>query len=121
MSIKLLTKKVPSLIILVLFLSLLSSCIRQILVNFNTTNQVAKKKKELVQLEEKNQALKVRLEEVESREFLDEQARKILGLGDASASPKLAEKKVDFPKPLSEEEEKSNWRKWLELFIPQDL
>ncbi|HUV71771.1 MAG TPA: septum formation initiator family protein [Clostridia bacterium] len=121
MSIKLLEKKILFLILLFLFFSLLSSCIRQILVNFNTTNQVAKRQKELAQLEEKNEALRVRLEEVQSREFLDEQARKLLGVGDVSASARPPEKSQSVPQKPQEERKLANWQKWFRLFFREHL
>lgn len=105
-------------VLIFLILSVLSGSIRQLYVNYHTKSIIKQKQKELEALEEKNRALKVRLEEVQSPKFLDEQARKLLGVGDASLSavPFVrntgSEAKIEESKP----KESSNLQKWRELF-----
>ncbi len=121
MSTKKLGQKALFLIFLILFFSLLSSSLRQILVYFHTNARVTEKQKELKQLEEENRALKVRFEEVQSPKFLDEQARKLLGVGDAKGvmeTTSTHESETPEMAPLQNKvKELSNPEKWLSLFL----
>jgi cell division protein FtsB len=120
MSIKNFKHKALFLVLLFLMLSVLTGSIRQLYVNYHTKSIIKQKQKELKALEEKNKALKVRLEEVQTPKFLDEQARKLLGLGDASLSAvpilPMEEPDLEAAKEEAKPKELSNFQKWRELF-----
>lgn len=107
-------------VFLVIFLAFLVNFFRQVTVYYWTSRQLAKKQKELKALEEKNRALQVRLEEVQSPKFVEEQARKLLGMGDnrapiavaPSGLPKTSENMV-----TEEMIVRPNYRQWWQLFI----
>lgn len=103
-----------------IFLGFIVGVFRQIGIYFRTNRRLALRQKELRELEEKNRALKVRLEEVQSPKFLDEQARKLLGAGDNRGIP------VGLPAVGSEEEKLTpeveesilpNYLRWWKLFV----
>jgi len=93
-----------------LTVSSLIGLLKQLRIHFRLNQRLVQKKEELASLKEKNQALKARLQEVESPEFLDEQAKKLLGRGvmpeEEAATPGL-QRKLEIP----------NYQKWLGLFI----
>lgn len=102
---------------LVIFISLLINFTRQAFVYYRTMISIAQKEKEIQALQEKQKALEIKLQEVQSLKFLDKQSREILGIGDATGSSLLI-------KP----EEKTTvysgkmpsgsffWQQWLDLF-----
>lgn len=108
-----------SLVLLLVLLGSLVGCLRQASTYFYTNRRLAKKERELKQLEEKNRALKIRLEEVEKPEFLDEQARKLLGMGDASKEVSIRPTTAPETKTVIKEvkSELSNFQKWWQLFV----
>lgn len=114
------TKKLPInltfLILTVFLVSIIIGGFRQLIVNYFTNIKITQKQKELKNLEEKNLALKTRLAEVQSLEFVDEQARKLLQLGDPGRSLGT---KPSGSEPITIEKKKeeiANWRKWQRLF-----
>ena len=120
LSIKNLKNKILFFILFFLIFSIFSGAIRQFYVNYRTKSIIKQKQNELEILEEKNRALKVRLKEVESPKFLDEQARRLLGVGDASlsATPVLPIESSNFEaeKEQVKAVEPSNFQKWRTLF-----
>jgi cell division protein FtsB len=108
-------KKVLSLVLIIVVFSLAISSLRHVIVYYRVQRKTAEKEKEIKILEEKNMALKVRLQEVQSPKFLDEEARKLLGVGDASGAAEITfdpiiTRAVEIPK------EPSNPKKWLNFF-----
>lgn len=108
-----------SLVLLLVLLGSLVGCLKQASIYFYTNRRLAQKERELKQLEEKNRALKIRLEEVEKPEFLDEQARKLLGMGDASRGASIRPTTAPETKTVTKEvkSELPNFQKWWQLFV----
>lgn len=108
-----LRRKIFLFLLLAVFFSLILSLSRQILIHRRVTRSLADKKEELRTLKKQNQELKERLEEVKSRQFLEEQVRTILGLD----SPKI----TVLPTPPASLEltapKISYFEKWRRLFI----
>ncbi|PIV00484.1 hypothetical protein COS54_02975 [Candidatus Shapirobacteria bacterium CG03_land_8_20_14_0_80_39_12] len=92
---------------------------RQGSIYFYTRRKLSEKERELKDLEMKNQALKVRFKEVQKPEFLEEQAKKLLGLSSLKKEVLPEPTLVLEPVALSSEEkiETSNFQKWLGLFF----
>lgn len=97
--------------------------IRNILVISSANQKIEKVKKEIAEIESKNNLLQKQLEKTSREEYLEEQARNKLGLvreGEVvivlpdedtlrQFSPKIPEEEVSLPDPT--------WKKWLNLFI----
>jgi len=86
------------------------SLLKQLTIYPRLDQRLVQKKEELAGLKQKNQALKVKLKEVENPEFLDEQRKKLLGKGkmpQAEAAIFVSEKNWKMP----------NYQKWLGLFV----
>lgn len=105
--------------LLVVFICSLIGLFRQVSIYFYTNRKLAEKEHELKGLEEKNKALKVRFEEVQSPKFLEEQAKKLLGMGSLKKEILLEPTFVPEPVVLANEEKikQSNFQKWLEFFF----
>ncbi len=105
-------------LLVILFASLMAA-LRQAGVYYSSQKKLAQEEKELQGLQEKNRALQVRLEEVKKPEFLDEESRKLLGLGDSQRGSLILP-----TSPLSggtsafrEEPKPPNYQKWWRLFF----
>lgn len=113
------TKKIVFFILLFVLFGVLTSCIKQVNSYFYTNRKLREKQKELEALQNKNQALKVRLETVKKPEFLEEQAKKVFGLN--IGSPVIFQKPTPIPSIDEKQEEQTrepgNFQKWLELFV----
>lgn len=109
-------KKILSLVLVIVVISLAISSLRHVVVYFRIQRKTVEKEKELRALEEKNKALKVRLQEVESPKFLDEEARKLLGVGDASGAAEIILDPVVTEIPKEVQGKQSNLKKWLTFF-----
>lgn len=97
------------------FFSLLISLFRRALVYRAINKELSAKKQELARLEDKNRALAQKLEEVNRPEFVDKEARELLGLGSPSAMVKKSQ--VVAQEPVEpEEKEPSNFSRWVALF-----
>lgn len=110
-------KKIAWLVLVILTISLLVSLSRQLSLYFTLNSKLREEMKMLGQLEEKNKALKVRLEEVEKPEYVEKEISKLLGndrlettLVIPTTDPNLS---AEGPKVIS----RANYQKWLELFI----
>ncbi len=107
-------------IFLIIFLGFMMNFFRQVAIYFRANRRVAQKQKELKALEEKNRALQARLEEIQNPKFIEDQARKLLGVGDSWATtavsptglPKAQENSLE-EKPVSP----SNFQQWWQLFV----
>lgn len=103
----------------IITVSLLISLSRQLVIHYQLSQRLAQKNEELGQLVKKNQALEKSIEQAKTQKFLDEQARKLLGM----SSPVAREEKETFFRETKEEEEKSeipeipNYRRWMKLFM----
>jgi len=111
--------KIVHLGLLVVLICSLIGLFRQISIYFYTNRKLAEKEHELRELEVKNQALKVRFEEVQTPEFLEEQAKKLLGMGSQKKEVLSEPTFVPESQVLVGEEkvELSNFQKWLGLFF----
>lgn len=107
-----LKRKVLGIFTLVMFFSLVFSLLRQIVIFRRMNERLTRKRAELSKLETENQRLKARLEEVNSLQFLKEQAKKILG------GETVEEKEKNFPDLRVERKELPNYQKWWRLFVP---
>jgi cell division protein FtsB len=120
MSTKNSAQKLLRIIFLIIFLGFFVNFFRQATIYFRANRRLAQKQKELKALEEKNRALQVRLEEIQNPKFLEEQARKLLGVGDSRAMmavlpiglPK-AQENTFGEKPVAP----SNLQQWWRLFV----
>lgn len=105
--------------LLAVFICSFIGLFRQVSIYFYTNRKLAEKEQELRGLEEKNQALKVRFEEIQSPEFLEEQAKKLLGMG--SPKKEVLSEPTSVPGPVilvnEKKNKRSNFQKWLELFF----
>ena len=120
MSTKSQAQKLLGIIFFVIFLGFLVNFFRQATIYFRANRRLTQKQKELRALEEKNRALQVRLEEIQSPKFLEEQARKLLGVGDnQAAASSLSASLSKTSEALPEEEEIAlpNYQKWWQLFV----
>lgn len=120
MSTKSQAQKLLRIIFFVIFLGFLVNFFRQATIYFRTNRRLTQKEKELKALEEKNRALKVRLEEVQTPKFLEEQARKLLGVGESRTNATtLSASLSKTSETLPEEEETAlpNYQKWWRLFV----
>lgn len=110
--------KIVHLGLLVVLICSLIGLFRQVSIYFYTNRKLAEKEHELRELEVKNQALKVRFEEVQTPEFLEEQAKKLLGMGSQKKEVLSEPTFVPESQVLVGEEkvELSNFQKWLGLF-----
>jgi len=105
--------KIISLVLVIIAFSLGINSLRHIIVYYRAERKINEKEKELKILEEKNLALKVRLQEVQSPKFLDEEARKLLGLSDASGAAEMTYDPIITETPREIPKEPSNIQKWL--------
>ena len=110
-------------IVIFLLVLFVLSLARNILRIGKAGKRISDKEERVQEMKEENEALKKRLEEVQSSHFTEKQLRDNLGLvkeGEIvivlpdedilrSLSPDLEEEKEALPDP--------NWRKWLKLFI----
>ncbi len=105
--------------LLVVFVCSLIGLFRQVSIYLYTSRSLVAKERELQELERKNQALKVRFEEVQQPEFLVEQAEKLLGMG--NPKKEVLPRPTSFPEPIilvnEKEITKSNFQKWVGLFF----
>ena len=99
------------------------SLTRNILIISTANKKIAKVKDEIISLKEKNETLKKQIQESQTDEFTERQARNRLGLvreGEVVVvlpeeeilkkfSPKIEEQENQLPDP--------NWKKWLKLFL----
>jgi cell division protein FtsB len=120
MSTKNLAQKLLRIVFLIVFLGFLVNFLRQVTIYFRANRRLAQKQKELKALEEKNRALRFKLEEVQNPRFFEEQARKLLGVGDSRAT--IALLPTGLPKTqgnIFEEESVafSNFQQWWQLFV----
>jgi len=97
-------------------LSLVVSLSRQLVIHYRLNRQLAEKNDELSLLQERNLALKKTLEGAKSQKFLDEQARKLLGIGSPVALEE-GETIQDEKEAEEKEPEVPNYQKWLNLFM----
>ncbi len=112
-------EKLISVGLLIVLLGSIIGAFRQAGVYYYTNRKLSQKEKELKRLEEKNRALKVRLEEIQRPEFLDEEARKLLGLGDAGRGGLVRPTPVPEGAVFAKEApaEPVNFQKWWRLFV----
>ena len=110
------TKKAGERVVFVLFLaitlSLTISVARQVMISLRINRSLTEKQVLLKKAEEENQELRARLKEVESRGYVEEQARKMLGL--ASQEPQFETERYEG---LPQEGDKTFFNDWLGLFI----
>ncbi|RJR24119.1 hypothetical protein C4578_03535 [Candidatus Microgenomates bacterium] len=109
-------KKIYPLFLIIITVSLAIGSLRHVFVYLRISKKIVDKEKELESLEEKNKALKVRLQEVQSPKFLDEEARKLLGVGDASGAAEITFDPIITEIPKEAPKEPSNLQKWLSYF-----
>ena len=117
MSTNKLYSKIVLIIFFVVFLRLLSSFSRQILIHIRISRHLAQKQEELKTLEKENEELRKRLQQVKDPLYLQEQAKLLFGLGGEtkkrvdSTSTKVTEPTEDL------EPTASYFSKWWKLFI----
>jgi cell division protein FtsB len=120
MSTKNLAQKLLRIVFLVIFLGFLMNFLRQATAYFRANRRLVQRQKELKALEERNRALRFRLEEVQSPRFFEEQARKLLGVGDSRATIAVLPtglSKAQENTPEGEPAALSNFQQWWRLFV----
>lgn len=117
MSTNKLYSKIVFIIFIVIFLSLLSSFSRQILIHIRISRHLAQKQEELKTLERKNQELKKKLQQAKDPLYLREQVRLLFGLGGEIKEVVDSASTVVTETTESKEPTLSNLSKWWELFV----
>lgn len=105
-----LSRKIFSILFLIILFSLLINFFRQVLVYRRISRHLLEEKEELQALEKRNRELKMRLEEVKKQEFFEEQggsAFNLEGLSPTSEPEMASYQKVEPP----------NFKKWWRLFF----
>jgi len=113
-------QKLLRIIFLIIFLGFLVNFFRQATIYFRANRRLVQKQKELKALEEKNRALQVRLEEIQNPKFIEEQARKLLGVEDSRTTMAISPTGLPKAKENTLEEKPeipSNLRQWWQLFV----
>lgn len=114
-------KKKPGLtllkgVLVLVTLSLAVNLTKQFLLYNRLEHNLAAKKEALLQLEEKNQVLKARLEEVQKPYFSQNEVNKLLGEeGWGKVTPTVVPVKPETS--LSSEVQLPNYRRWWQLFF----
>lgn len=110
--------KVLHFVLLAVFFSLLVSFLRRIIIYRQITFRFKQKEAEVKSLEEKRRALTARLAEVSDFQFLNEETRKLLGVGSTGmiAREKNAVEVYEAPDLLINPATESNYQKWLRFF-----
>jgi len=79
-------------------------------------SQIETLKKEIQNLEEKNQEMKAGISESQTQDYLEKEAREKLGLKKPGEEVVAIKKIQSEEKPTEQKEEKSLWQKFLEFF-----
>lgn len=108
--------------IIVLIVLLLISLARNILRVVSANKKIESVRQEVTELEKENNSLQAQLEFVSSGEYLEKEARDKLGLAKEGEIVVILPDEEVLQKiaPVTHGEEfipKSNWQKWLDLFL----
>lgn len=101
-------------LIWLVFISLLIGLLRQISLQRSISQRIEQRQKELVQLEQRNEELKAKLQDTQNPEFLDNQLKKMLGLSVDEGKEKF-ENTPDLR--LKEEIIVPVYKQWISLFV----
>lgn len=106
-----------SLVIIFLF-SLIVNFSRQIYVTWKAGRKLVDLETEILELEEKNRELRAKLEKVQGKDFIEEEAREKLGMTREGEKVIILPTIVP-PNFLADTEDRpiSNWRRWWKLFV----
>src|SRR3990167_7897814 len=109
-------KFLPILIILVLLLFITNHA-SGIIKTLQDENTIGNLRGKLSEEEKKNQFLKERLFYAKTNQFVEEEARKKLGMSKPGEFIVIAPSSTPLDKGKIEINTKPNWRRWLELFF----
>ena len=106
-----------SLVIIFLF-SLIVNFSRQIYVTWKAGRKLVDLETEILELEEKNRELRAKLEKVQGKDFIEEEAREKLGMT-REGEKVIILPTIIPPNPSANAESRltSNWRRWWKLFV----
>lgn len=102
-------------LLLVVVISMTAGFIRQILIQRRMDQRLQKRQEEMAGLKRRNQELRAKLQEAESPLFLENQARKMLGLPAVEIKPPPTKEIPDLR--IKEEKIVPKYKKWLDLFL----
>ncbi len=115
------SKKIGFLLVIIVIGIIFYNLIMQLLDATKSSERLTKAVEELYQLEAKNKELKKQLEKVQSREFIEEQARNKLGLGKKGETvviiPDEKIRQVLGESKKNMEERLPNWLGWWKVFF----
>lgn len=112
------TPKSPAVLLIICFLMLFIAIglVRSIAGLLQKHNFIADRKAVLEQEKKENEALKKRLEEVQTPEFIEHEARERLGMSKEGETIILMDKS-NPDAPVGSSGQLSNWQRWWKLFF----